>query len=705
MASGSFNLSRTGSTSSYITFKCNWSSTPNQSANTSTVTVTVTASKSSSSTADTYGNQTTDVTVGSSSQSNSGSFRLSPSKTVTLFSKTFTVAHNSDGTKSVKISVSVGGNVIYANGSQTVTLDKIPRYATVNQSLTAKTETTATISWTSDAIVDYIWYSTNNGSSWSGINVADGTSGSYTISGLFANTTYQIKTRVRRKDSQLTTDSSALSVTTYAYPYANSMPNFTIGSKLTIGIYNPLGRQVTVNILGADNSQISNDTTYGTSISGYNGTGVVNALYNSIPNAQSGTYKVKVTYGSSIVTKTGGTYSINANICTPSIGSVSYQDRNQTTIALTGNNQDIVRNHSTLSYSASGLTAKNGASVRSCSVTVNGATIPLTVSGSSASGTGGVIDSGMSLDAVFTVTDSRGLTGTKKITVNMLDWSVPSAIITLQRQDNFYTATDLTVDAQIAYINGNNRVTITYQATKEGDSSPSVSGSLQDNVTSVIQLDNNYAWTVVVTLVDSLGGTTSYSVYISRGMPIIYFDRLKSSVGINCFPQDEQSLEVDGVNILDALENIENALVRNVMTAYLNANVTNLAVSTYTIVPLNGSNGVGSKLTLQSDGGIKIGAGVSKILVSARASIQGSATTGRRHLRVMKNSYTNNNTIAWSQDDFGASVTEDIVITPTVGDVQEGDVVYLWYYVPNSADTIGGNAYGCRTSMTIEVIG
>ena len=694
MASGSFNLSRTGSTSSYITFKCSWSSTPNASTNKSTVTVTVTASKSSSSTADTYGNQTTDVTVGSSGQSNSGSFRLSPSKTVTLFSKSFTVAHNADGTKSVKISVDVGGNVIYANGSQTVTLDKIPRYATVNQSLLSNTETSATMWWTSDATIDYIWYSINNGSSWTGINVADGTNGQYTISGLSANTTYQIKTRVRRKDSQLTTDSDALAVTTYAYPYASSMPNFTIGDKLTIKLYNPLNRQVTVNILGADGSQVSNDTTSGTSITGYAGSGVVNALYNSIPNAQSGTYKVKVTYGAQVSTKTGGTYSVNKNVCAPSIGSVAYEDTKSQTIALTGNDQDIVRNQSIVGYSASGLTAQKGATVRSCSVTVNGTSYNLTVSGSNASGTGGVIDSGMSLDAVFTVTDSRGLTGTKKVTVNMLDWSVPSAIITLQRQDNFYTATDLTVDAQIAYINGNNRVTITYQATKEGDSAPSVSGSLQDNVTSTIQLDNNYAWTVVVTLVDSLGGTTTYTVYISRGMPIIYFDRLKSSVGINCFPQEEQSLEVNGVS-----------MEKNVITASLTANVTNLAVSTYTIIPLDDSNGVGSKLTLQSDGGIKIGANVSKILVSARASIAGSATTGRRHLRVMKNSYTNNNTIAWSQDDFGASVTEDIVITPTVGDVQEGDVVYLWYYVPNSADSIGGNAYGCRTSMTIEVIG
>ena len=39
MASGSFNLTRTGSTSSYITFKCTWSSTPNQSTNSSSVTV------------------------------------------------------------------------------------------------------------------------------------------------------------------------------------------------------------------------------------------------------------------------------------------------------------------------------------------------------------------------------------------------------------------------------------------------------------------------------------------------------------------------------------------------------------------------------------------------------------------------------------------------------------------------------------------
>lgn len=691
MASGSFGLTRTGSTSSYISFKCSWSSTANQAANTSTVTVKVTASKSSSSTASTYGQQNTTVTVGSSSGSNNGSFTLAPGATITLLNKSFTVAHNNDGTKSVKISANVGGNVMYGNGSATVTLDNIPRYATVNQTLTSKTETAVTLKWTSDTVVDYIWYSTNNGSSWSGINVSDGTNGTYTISGLAANTTYNIKTRVRNKASQLTTDSTALAVTTYNYPFANSMPSFTIGNKLTIGLYNPLGRTVTVNIIGANNSQISNDTTTGTSISGYTGNTVVTNLYNSIPNAQSGTYKVKVTFGTQISTKTGGKYSVNPSACSPSIKSVSYADTNPTTLALTVNDQNIIRNQSTVSYTATGLTAQKGATVRACSVTVNGVNFAGAISGTTATATGGVIDSGQNIQAIFTVTDSRGLTGTKAVTINMLDWYTPSAIISIERQDNFYTATNVNVDANFPSINGNNRITITYNATS--DEGTTVSGSLTNNVTSVIDLDNTYGWTVVITLVDSLGGTTSYSVYLSRGMPIIYFDRLKSSVGINCFPKDEGSLEVNGVN-----------LERNAITLSLGDNVTNLVATTYTKIPLNLSNGAGSKLTMTNDGGIKIGANVSKILVSGRASIVGSSTAGRRHIRIMKNSYTNNNTLAWSQDDFAASVTEDIVITPTVASVTQNDVVYMWYYVPNSADSLGGNAYGARTSMTVEVL-
>ena len=151
MASGSFNLSRTGSTSSYITFKCNWSSTPNTSGNYSTVNVNVVASKSSSSTAKTYGTQNTSATVNGSTQSNSGSFTLEPGTSITLLSKSFTVYHNSDGKKTIPISISVGGNAMWGSGSANVTLDTIPRNASITAAPNFTDEENPTINYSNPA--------------------------------------------------------------------------------------------------------------------------------------------------------------------------------------------------------------------------------------------------------------------------------------------------------------------------------------------------------------------------------------------------------------------------------------------------------------------------------------------------------------------------------------------------------------------------
>lgn len=641
--------------------------------------------------------KTASCTINGTTYNWSGSIGGSGDKT--LISKTQTVKHNDDGSKTISISASITLNITWSgsyvgtiSGSGSMALTNIPRYATSNQSLANKAETSITMNWSSNATIDYIWYSSNNGSSWTGINVTDGANGSYSISGLSAGTTYQIKTRVRRKDNQLTTDSSAMSIATYDYPYANSMPNFTIGNRLTLGFYNPLGRSITVNILGADNSQISDDTTTGTSISGYNNETVQNRLYASIPNSQSETYKVKVTYGSQISTKTGGTYTINANQCSPIIGSVSYADINSLSVAITGNNQDIVQNQSRVQYTASGLVAQKSATISSCSVSVNGNNYNLTISGNSASGGNATIDSGTDVTATFTVADSRGLTATKTANVTMLDWSNPSAIITLERQNNYYSETDILVNASYPSI-GNNQITITYKAKKTSDTQYIVTGTLQDNVQSTFTADNRYEWDVVVTLVDSFGGTTTYNLWLSKGLPIIYFDRLKSSVGINCFPKDNNSLEVNGHNI-----------ERSIMTRSLNSAITDLAVNTYTIIPFDLSNVVGNKLTATNGGGIQIGSNISKILVSGMCSYDTINSTSSRHVRIIKNSYTANNTLAWSWQTLVQNQPAQVEVMPILADVQEGDIIYMLYYTENAADKIGGNSYGCRTSLTVDVV-
>jgi hypothetical protein len=496
------------------------------------------------------------VTINGETHSGSGSIGGGGNKV--LLSGTQVIQHNADGTKTFAFSGSCQLDIRWGtvtlgtiSGDGSMTLTTIPRYATVSQNILAKTETTATVNWSSNAIIDYIWYSIDNGSTWTGIDVADGVNGSYEISGLLADTTYQIKTRVRRKDNQLTTDSSATELTTYAYPYANGMPNFVIGSEVTIGLFNPLGRTVVVNMIGADDSQISEDTVNGTTCVGYTDETIVNRMYASIPNAPSGTYKIKVTYGTHIDVKTGGTYTVNANECAPTISSVSYQDTNQTTIALTEDDHDIVQNFSVVRYSASGITAKKSASISSCKVTINGSEYAMTLSGSSATGGNAVIDSGEDVIATVTVTDSRGLTVSETMNISMIAWANPSAIIDVSRQNNFDSATDFHVDANYADINGNNHITITYQATKDGDVTPSVSGSLQDDVTSVVTLNNDYGWTVSINLVDSLGGSTTYNLYISRGMPLMFFDRIKNSIGFNCFPSNSDSFEISGEPLVD----------------------------------------------------------------------------------------------------------------------------------------------------------
>ena len=611
---------------------------------------------------------------------------------------TCTLYHDGVGNKSfgAYIEAGIGYVAVSQSASGSWSLPQIPRYPTANQSLNSKTETTIKMNYSSDSTCDYLWYSTNGGSSWTGIDIADGTSGTYTISGLTAGTTYSIKTRLRRRDSQLTKDSSTLSVATYSYPYASSMPSFTLGDQLTIGVYNPLGRTFKITAIGADNSELTATSSYsGTSVSGFNGTSYLNFWYASIPNAQSGTYKIRIDCTDLDVstTKTGGTYTVDPSACAPSIGSLTYADVNSTVTAITGNNQNIVRNQSTVRYTASNLTAQRSATVSSVRVSVNGNSYNLTLSGSSATGGNAVIDSATDVEATATVTDSRGITATKTVTVNILDWTLPSAIITMNRHNNYYSETDINVDANYSSVDSKNTITIQVRYKKTSASSYSSWVALSDNVTSTLTLDNDYAWDVQVKLTDRFGGTTTYNLSLSRGLPIVYFDRLLSSTGFNCFPIDEKSVEVNGYNV-----------ERSIITRGLSAAITNLAVNTYTLIPLDLSNSTGQRLTTSSNGGIKVGAGVSKVLVSGKMAVEGVTTAGSRHLRIIKNSYSANNTLGWAWDTLAISDSEDIIIPPQLVDVTENDVINLYYYTSSSADKIGGNAYGGRTSLTVEVV-
>lgn len=458
--------------------------------------------------------------------------------------------HNEDGNWSSAISFEgyVYQTKVSNNGS--IELPQIPRYATSNQSLSSKTETSIVMNWASDSIIDYLWYSINNGSSWIGIDVSDGTSGSYTIGGLSANTTYNIKTRVRRKDSQLTTDSSSLSVATYAYPYIVSVSNtnLTIGDKVIIEVYNPLGRHCIAymkqnstsgKLLGSIEGFVAGS-------GGYILPTDTTAMYESIPNSSSGNcvYYLECSSLSYTPSTVSGTYKIKGTEI-PTVGSLSYKDSNSNTTAITENNQIIIRNNSNLVFTIGSASGNNGASISKYEVIFAGVTKSRTSAGDLDFGT---INLASNNNATLKVTDSRGLTNTKQITVIIDDWILPTAITILKRKSNFYSESYITVDASYSYLNGKNSITIQCQYKKVTDSDYSQLQTLEENVQETLDLDNQYQWNIRVIVKDRLG-TTTYNLVLDRGMPIIFYDRLKSSVGINCFPSGSNDLYVNGEKV------------------------------------------------------------------------------------------------------------------------------------------------------------
>jgi len=327
--------------------------------------------------------------------------------------------------------------------------------------------------------------------------------------------------------------------------YPNNSPNFNIGDKITIHMNRAASVFThTVKFNYGSTSYtiatgVTNNCTFDTST-------IANALYALIPNANtySNTISVTTYNGSTVIGTKTCPYNAKVVNANPTFNA-AYLDSNSATVAVTENNQVIVRNKSTLRINITSAAAQKSATLKTAKCAILGQTVTASISGASAVLNVGTINTSQNTAAIVTVMDSRGNITTKTLNIKVADWQAPTAIITAHRHDNYYSETDVNVDANYSSVNGKNTITIQVRTQKQGDSSWSAYQTLEDNVTSVLDLDNEYAWNIQVLLTDRFGSTT-YNATLSRGMPIVFFDRIKSSTGFNCFPQYEQSVEVSG---------------------------------------------------------------------------------------------------------------------------------------------------------------
>lgn len=134
-------------------------------------------------------------------------------------------------------------------------------------------------------------------------------------------------------------------------------------------------------------------------------------------------------------------------------------------------------------------------------------------------------------------------------------------------------------------------------------------------------------------------------------------------------------------------------LSRKVATAFLTTSVSD--VTSNLRLNLQGFESTTDKLTL-SNGGIRIGAGISKVLISGNYFNVVSSNTGYCWSRISRNN-----------DDVSLAIDQNNVNfascshSPKIQTVTEGDIIYLWKWDDNKCDIRGGNV---NTWLTVDVV-
>lgn len=459
------------------------------------------------------------------------------------------IYHDSDGTRKFKASVE-GGIYYYAvncTGSSEWTLDTIPRYAEFTKhQIKSVTETEVTVELDVDTNCDAYEYSLNGGS-WKTAKW-----GSYSVSGLSAGTSYNIRTRCRRQVSQLWTVSDTLYFDTYNYPYIESVSNSNviIGDTVEIKVINPLKRHCTAyckqnnkngKLLGSIDG-----FTFGSS--GYTLYLDADAMYESIPNSQEGdcVYYIVCDSPSNSSATVSGKYKVKGTEL-PTFSNFTYKDSNTTVTNVTGNNQVLVKGLSTLEVSipsASKMVANYHANPKNYVMSIDTLTKTVNYSTGDISSSVGTITSSGTKRLNVRAYDTRNLPQLAYKDITVYDYSKPVINATISRLNNFEAQSTLKVSGTYTRLNigGTDKNTMTsvqYRYRETGGTwsswttlSTTVSSGKYTCSDVILSLDNTKSFDVEIQAVDKLQTNTA-STSLDVGQAIFFISSNKKKCYIN----------------------------------------------------------------------------------------------------------------------------------------------------------------------------
>ena len=530
-----------------------------------------------------------------------------------LYTHTVRVNHTSAG-KATGISLSAswrfsgtysGVSIGTIKASTSVDLNAIDRAApTITLATSSITASGVTVKATASTTCDRFDYSIDGGSTWTNFSTTSGTTASKTITGLTPNTTYSIKVRARKKTNQVYGSSAASSVKTLGGSVISSVSAFTADAAtakitMSVTVYNTSYTHTLV----IKNGSTTILTITGLSLSNGSNTITLTAAQRSTVLAAmsslksfTGTFALTTYSGSTQIgtasSKTATVQTTSANSA-PTFTAFTYEDSNATAVGVTGNNQILIQNISTLKLTLTAATAKNGATISSYSVvagskTASGTTTAITV--------GTIPDSG-TVPVIVTAIDSRGYTTAVTVNITIIGYKgIEITKYSMRRVNEVEDTTQVTIGGDITpvTIGGANKNSLRYLYYRYRKTSDSAYNSYKD-ITSLteyddsgfnfesdewLSLDADYSYYVQVLVSDNLTSDT-VTITVPQGTPLLALRRKK--VGINK-REPAAALDVDGsvmmngfnvlglVATLDGSEDLNNLVAGGIYTQALNAN-------------------------------------------------------------------------------------------------------------------------------------
>lgn len=499
---------------------------------------------------------------------------VAKNSTYILTSDTVTVYHNDDGNKSFNCQAWVTSkkSASYYPQSMSISNDYqltyLPRYLSgVSVWVISQNEISVTWGWKANENVSNIGYYWDNGKWYYIEQNINKNQGSFIADNIQPGSSHQINIGLQRKDSGLWSYCGNKSCSTYGYPYCSHGKDFNIGEPCTLTLFNPLKRNILVEMFGDDGNLISSFNTTSNSYTGFINETSKDNLLKSIPNKYTGHYTIKVTYEDHVNIRNADDYYHAVNYLTQ-YDSIDASDWNETTVLATKDDSSIVKGMSKVQINVSGIRASPYTTINKCTVFYNGETKEYLFKNNTTSfdKVSLQFDNSSADEATIKFIDGRGLTKTTVYKMAFTEYTLPKLSITAVRGDYdpvYNTWNDDEswgkwskvllngyVDPRLEIDSNKSKIVLNSEEIYFSDFSNKYMGKNK--------LEPTYGYTINAILYDTLGRSVTASAIISSGQPIMSIIN-ESGIAFGTIPEEKKfkirNLQLDTIynNVLQSL--------------------------------------------------------------------------------------------------------------------------------------------------------